>query len=50
MITVNSENYQNSMFSLGLQQMLNLDEHLPSDASCLELKSMMHDCGFSIMI
>lgn len=47
---LNSENYQNSTFSLVLQQMLNLAECLPLDASCFELKCqvkyMMHDCDF----
>lgn len=49
-----SKNYQNSRFTLALQQMLNLAEHLPLDSSCLDLgcqvKYMMHDRGVSAMI
>lgn len=49
-----SENYQNSMFFLALQQMLNLAELLPLHTSCLDLecqvKYMMHDRGFSAVI
>lgn len=48
---LNSKNYQDFLVP---QQMLNLAEHLPSDASCLDLgchvQCMMHDCGFSAMM